>query len=223
VFGVLSPKLPDGVLLSADSGSGANWWARNLRIRRGMQATLSGNLATMLPGVPYAIAAKFAYPDRPSIGVIGDGAMQMLGMNELLTAAKHYREWPDRRLVFLVLNNEDLNQVTWEQRVLAGDPKFETSQKVPPMNYAAYAELIGLRGIRVERPEEIGPAWDQALAADRPVVIDAVVDPEEPPLPPHITFEQAVNFGKAMLREPSGVEIATGALKEKVEEFLPRR
>ncbi|HEX4212705.1 MAG TPA: thiamine pyrophosphate-requiring protein [Candidatus Dormibacteraeota bacterium] len=221
LFSAASRKLPDHAILAADSGSAANWYARNIRIRRGMKASLSGNLATMLPGVPYAIAAKFAYPDRPAIGMIGDGAMQMLGMNELLTVAKHYREWSDKRLIFLVLNNEDLNQVTWEQRVLAGDPKFETSQKVPPMNYAAFAESIGLRGIRVERPEEVGPAWDQALASDRPVVIDAVVDPDEPPLPPHITFEQATNFAKSIVREPHGVGIATDALKEKIGEVLP--
>jgi pyruvate dehydrogenase (quinone) len=223
LFTVLSRMLPDNAIITSDSGSAANWYARHLRIRRGMKASLSGNLATMLPGVPYAIAAKFAHPDRPAIACVGDGAMQMLGMNELLTAARHYREWSDRRLAFLVLNNEDLNQVTWEQRVLAGDPKFDASQRVPPMDYAAYAELVGLRGIRVERPEQVEPAWEEALHADRPVLIDAVVDPEEAPLPPHITFEQAINFARAMVREPSGLEVAADAVKEKVNELLPKR
>jgi pyruvate dehydrogenase (quinone) len=223
LFSVLSRKLPDNAILTSDSGSGTNWWARQIRVRRGMKASLSGNLATMLPAVPYAIAAKFAYPDRPAIACVGDGAMQMLDMNELLTVARHYREWADPRLVVLVLNNQDLNQVTWEQRVLAGDPKFELSQRVPEMNYAAYGELIGFRGIRVERPEAIEPAWEEALHANRPVLIDAVVDPEEPPLPPHITFEQARRFAEAMVREPSGVGIATDAIKEKVRELVPRR
>ena len=223
LFGTLSPRLPDDAIVTADSGSAANWYARNLRMRRGMQASLSGNLATMLCGVPYAIAAKFAHPDRPAIACVGDGAMQMLGMNELLTAARHYQEWQDPRLVFLVLNNGDLNQVTWEQRVLAGDPKFEASQSLPPMNFAAFADLVGLRGIRVDNPAQVEPAWDEALRADRPVVIDAVVDPEEAPLPPHITFEQAKKFADAMLHEPAGVGIAADAVKEKVGEFLPRR
>jgi pyruvate dehydrogenase (quinone) len=223
LFQVLSAKLPDDAILSSDSGSAANWYARHIRIRRGMKASLSGNLATMLPGVPYAVAAKFAYPERPSIAMVGDGAMQMLGMNELLTVGRYWKEWKDPRLIVLVLNNEDLNQVTWEQRVLAGDPKFEGSQRVPAFDFAAYAAQIGLKGIRVERPEQIAPAWDEALAADRPVVIDAVVDPEEAPLPPHITFEQAKNFMTSMLREPSGIGIATQAMKEKVGEMLPKR
>ncbi|MBO0701306.1 MAG: thiamine pyrophosphate-requiring protein [Candidatus Dormibacteraeota bacterium] len=223
LFQALSTRLPDNAIITSDSGSAANWYARHIKIRRGMKASLSGNLATMLPGVPYAIAAKFAYPDRCVVACVGDGAMQMLDMNELLTIARHYPHWADPRLVVLVLNNGDLNQVTWEQRVLAGDPKFEASQSVPPMNYAAFAEQLGLRGIRVERPEEIEPAWDEALRADRPVVIDAVTDPDEPPLPPHITFEQAKEFGTAILKEPGGMGLATATLKEKVQETVSRR
>jgi pyruvate dehydrogenase (quinone) len=223
LFHTLSPRLPADAIISSDSGSAANWYARHIRIRRGMKASLSGNLATMLPGVPYAIAAKFAFPDRPAFALVGDGAMQMLAMNELLTAAKYYRGWTDRRLVVLVLNNEDLNQVTWEQRVLAGDPKFEASQRIPPFDYAAFARTLGLKGIRVTRPEEIEPAWDEALASDRPVVVDAVVDPEEPPLPPHITFEQARKFGRSLLGEADRVGIARVAVKEKAREFIPGR
>jgi pyruvate dehydrogenase (quinone) len=223
LFHTLSPLLPDNAIITSDSGSAANWYARHVRIRRGMKASLSGNLATMLPGVPYAIAAKFVFPDRPAFALVGDGAMQMLGMNELLTVAKYHRRWTDRRLVVLVLNNEDLNQVTWEQRVLEGDPKFDASQRIPAFDYAAFARTLGLKGIRVSRPEEIQPAWDEALASDRPVVVDALVDPEEPPLPPHITLEQARKFARSLLHEPDRVEIAREALREKAREFIPGR
>jgi pyruvate dehydrogenase (quinone) len=224
LFQVLSPMLPDNCLISSDSGSAANWFARHLKIRRGMKATLSGNLATMLPGVPYAIAAKFAFPDRLAVATVGDGAMEMLAMNELLTALKFYKEWEDPRLLILVLNNQDLNQVTWEERVLAGDPKFEASQQIPYMDFARFAELIGLRGIRVDKTEQIEPAFKEALAADRPVVIDAIVDPNEPPLPPHITFKQAKMFASSLAKgEPDALEVATEAFKEKIDEFLPSR
>ncbi len=154
-------------------------------------ASLSGNLATMCPGVPYAIAAKFCHPDRPAIALVGDGAMQMLGMLGLITIAAHWREWEDPRLIICVLNNRDLNQVTWEQRVMVGDPKFITSQMVPEFPYAGYAELLGLKGIEVSDPEQMAQAWDEALDSDRPVVIDAHTDPNVAPLPPHITFDQA--------------------------------
>ena len=224
LFQTLSAHLPDNAIVSSDSGSAANWYARHIRIRRGMKASLSGNLATMLPGVPYAIAAKFAYPDRPAFALVGDGAMEMLDMNELLTAAKYYKDWSDPRLVVLVLNNADLNQVTWEQRVLEGDPKFEGSQDIPEMNFARFAELIGLRGLRVERPEQIEPAWEEAMRSDRPIVIDALVDPNEPPLPPHISFEQAKEFAKSILEgDPDRSAYVKAAVKEKVDEFLPGR
>ncbi|HVV81670.1 MAG TPA: thiamine pyrophosphate-requiring protein [Kofleriaceae bacterium] len=191
VFHELSPRLPDDVILTADSGSCANWWARDLQMRPGMMASLSGNLATMGPAIPYAAAAKFAFPDRPVVAAIGDGAMQMLGNNELLTIAAHYREWQDPRLVVIVLNNGDLNMVTWEQRVMTGIPKFETSQDLPTFPYARYAQLAGLDGIEVARPEQIGPALDRALAADRPTIVECHVDPAVAPLPPHITLEEA--------------------------------
>lgn len=167
-------------------------------------ASLSGNLATMGPGVPYALAAKFAHPDRVVIACVGDGAMQMIGNNELITIARHYPEWEDPRLIVLVLNNHDLNQVTWEQRVMQGDPKFDASQTLPSFRYAAYAELIGLRGILVDTPDRVAPAWDEALAADRPVVLEAVTDPEVPPLPPHIKFDQASKYLQAILKGDPG-------------------
>jgi pyruvate dehydrogenase (quinone) len=157
-------------------------------------ASLSGNLATMGPALPYAAAAKFAHPDRPVIAAIGDGAMQMLGNSTLITIAQHYKEWGDPRLVVVVLNNGDLNMVTWEQRVMAGVPKFPASQDVPDFPYARYAKLVGLDGIHVDRPEQIGPALDRALSADRPMVVEVRVDPEVPPLPPHITVEQATKL-----------------------------
>jgi pyruvate dehydrogenase (quinone) len=200
VFHELSPRLPDDVILAADSGSSANWWARDLKMKSSMKASLSGNLATMGPGVPYAIAAKFCWPDRPAIAMVGDGAMQMNGINGLITIAKYWRRWSDPRLIVGVLNNQDLNQVTWEQRVLEGDPAYEASQEIPELHFADYAERLGLAGIRVERPDDVAGAWDAALRADRPTVIDFVTDPSVPPLPPHITLEQARNFWKSMLR-----------------------
>jgi pyruvate dehydrogenase (quinone) len=203
VFSELSTRLPDNAIISSDSGSAANWFARDLKVRTGMKASLSGTLATMGPGVPYAIAAKFAHPDRVAIALVGDGAMQMNGSAELLTAAKYWQRWSDPRLIVLVVHNNDLNQVTWEQRAMEGDPRYDASQQIPDFPYASYAELIGLKGIRVDDPDAVGPAWDEALAADRPVVIDAITDPSVPPLPPHITFEQATNFARAVLHGDS--------------------
>ena len=224
VFWELSSRLPENCILSADSGSSANWFARDLKIRRGMKASLSGTLATMGPGVPYAIAAKFAFPDRVAIALVGDGAMQMSGNGELVTIAKYWERWSDPRLIVLVLNNRDLNQVTWEQRAVAGDAKFEAAQGLPDFPYARYADLIGLRGIRVETPDEIVPAWDAALSADRPVVIEALTDPDVPPLPPHITLEHAKALtGTLLKRDPGSRGIVRQTLRDKVEEFLPGR
>lgn len=198
VFWELSPRLPDNCIISCDSGSAANWYARDLKIRPGMMASLSGGLATMGPGVPYAIAAKFAYPERVAIALVGDGAMQMNGINELITIGKYWKRWPDPRLVVMVLNNRDLNQVTWEQRAMEGDPKFEASQDLPNFPYARFAELIGLQGLYVDRPEQLAGAWDQALSADRPVVMEVYTDPNVPPLPPHITLDQARAYTSAI-------------------------
>jgi pyruvate dehydrogenase (quinone) len=224
VFWELSPRLPDNCILTADSGSAANWFARDLKVRRGMMASLSGTLATMGPGVPYAIAAKFAHPDRVAIALVGDGAMQMNGLSELITIGKYWQRWSDPRLIVLVLNNRDLNQVTWEQRALEGDPKFEASQEIPDFPYARFAELVGLKGVRVDSPEKIGDAWDEVLGADRPAVLEAVTDPEVPPLPPHITFEQARHFVLSVARGDSGRRaMIEQSFKAKLKELLPGR
>jgi pyruvate dehydrogenase (quinone) len=222
VFHELSKRLPDQAILLADSGSATNWWARHLKLRRGMKTALSGTLATMCPAVPYAVAAKFAYPDRPVIACLGDGAFQMLGVNALIDVARYRERWSNQQLVILVLNNRDLNQVTWEQRVLAGDPKLDASQVLPDFPYARYAELIGLGGIRVDDPEQIGDAWDDALASDRPVLIEAVTDPEVPPLPPHIQFEQAKKLAQALPGDPARGEIISQSIKGKIKEFVDR-
>lgn len=222
VFWELSPLLPDKCILCADSGSSANWFARDLKIRPGMMASLSGTLATMGPGVPYAIAAKFAFPNRVVFGFVGDGAMQMNGTGELVTISKYWKQWKDPRLIILVLNNRDLNQVTWEQRVLSGDPKYEASQNLPEFPYAAHAEMLGLKGIRLDKPKAVVTAWQEALKADRPVVIDAHTDPEVPPLPPHITIKQARHFMGAMIHgDPERSQAIRQSFKDGIESFLP--
>ena len=214
----LSPRLPEGVILTSDSGSCANWYARDLKMRRGMMASLSGGLASMGAAVPYAIAAKFAHPERPVVALVGDGAMQMNNMAELITVAKYWQNWQDHRWVCCVFNNEDLNQVTWEQRVMEGDPKFNASQQIPNVPYHKFAELIGLQGIYVDRPEDVGPAWERALAADRPVVLEVKTDPEVPPLPPHLTFEQMMNFSEALVKgDPREGNIITETARQALE------
>ncbi|HEV2769019.1 MAG TPA: thiamine pyrophosphate-requiring protein [Solirubrobacteraceae bacterium] len=225
VFHELSPRLPDRCIVTADSGSSTNWWARNLKLRDGMDAILSGTLATMGPAVPYATAAKMTYPDRPVIACVGDGTMQMNGISELIDIARLWRDgqYSDPRLIVLVLNNHDLNQVTWEQRVQASDPKMEASQDLPDFPYAGYAELLGLKGIRVEEPGQVAAAWEEALSADRPVVFEAVTDPEFPPLPPHIKMEQAKKISRALMEgDENRGRVIKESLKQKVAEFTNR-
>src|SRR5690242_7955895 len=220
----LSPKLPERAIITSDSGSCANWFARDLKIRRGMMCSLSGGLASMGAAVPYAIAAKFAHPDRPVVALVGDGAMQMNNMSELITVAKYWREWSNRTWVVCVFNNQDLNQVTWEQRVMEGDPKFNASQQIPDVPYHRFAELIGLRGIYVDDPDQLARAWDDALRSERPTVLEVKTDPEVPPLPPHITLKQAKNFMSAILApDPSEGSMLMGAAKEVLSTVLPGR
>ena len=214
LFWECSPRLPDNAIISADSGTSANWFARAIRIRPGMKASLSGTLATMCPGVPYTTAAKFTHPDRVAVGFVGDGAMQMLGNAALITISKYWQHWSDPRCVIAVLNNGDLNQVTWEMRAMGGYPRLEETQKVPSFDYAAYAASLGLIGLRVEHPDQIAPAWDQAFAADRPVVIDCVCDATIPTLPPKITGEQRRNYFKTLMKgDPDEGAIIKNAFK----------
>ncbi|MGQ0482502.1 MAG: thiamine pyrophosphate-requiring protein [Pseudonocardia sp.] len=224
LFAELSPRLPDDAIVTADSGSAANWYARNLRFRGNMRGSLSGNLATMGPAVPYAIGAKFAHPDRPVIAFAGDGAMQMNGLAELITIKRYWEQWADPRLVIAVLHNNDLNQVTWEMRAMSGAPKFVESQTLPDVDYAAFAASLGLDAVTVQKPEEIGPAWDRALSAGRPCVLDVHCDPNVPPIPPHAQFGQMTATAKAMLAgdEDRWGVLATG-IKTKLQEFLPHR
>lgn len=223
VFWELSPKLPSNCILTSDSGSASNWFARHLKVSETMMASLSGNLASMCPSVPYAIAAKFAHPERPVIALVGDGAMQMLGNNGLITIAKYWKQWADPRLVIMILNNQDLNQVTWEQRVMVGDPKFEVSQNIPDFPYAEYAEMLGLMGIKTDDPETLADNWDKVLSADRPAVLEVMVDPSVPPLPPHINFEQAVNYSKALMKgDPEQFDMIKQTFKDALEEVVPQ-
>ncbi|MCA8024324.1 thiamine pyrophosphate-requiring protein [Burkholderia cepacia] len=221
-FTELSPRLPDDVILTSDSGSCANWYARDLMIRRGMMGSLSGGLASMGAAVPYAIAAKFAHPVRPVIAMVGDGAMQMNNMAELITVAKYWRQWPDPRWICMVLNNEDLNQVTWEQRVMEGDPKFDASQQIPNVPYYRFATLLGLKGIYVDDPEQLGAAWDEALASDRPVVLEVKSDPEVPPLPPHVTLQQAKHFAETLVKgDTRETGVIVGTARQVLSAVLP--
>ncbi|WP_434676487.1 thiamine pyrophosphate-requiring protein [Pseudomonas sp. D3-10] len=218
----LSPRLPDRAVITCDSGSCANWYARDVQIRRGMMCSLSGGLASMGAAVPYAIAAKFCHPDRPVIALVGDGAMQMNNMAELITVAKYWRTWTNTTWICAVFNNQDLNQVTWEQRVMEGDPKFEASQDIPDVPYHLFAESIGLKGILVDQESDVASAWDQAFAAERPVVIEFRTDPDVPPLPPHIKLEQAKKFASTLLQgDPNEHGIVVETAKQVLGALLP--
>jgi pyruvate dehydrogenase (quinone) len=224
VFWELSPRLPDGCIITGDAGSSTSWFARDLRMRTGMRASLSGTLATMGSAVPYAVAAKFAHPDRAVVAIAGDGAMQMNGMNELLTIGKYWRRWDDPRLVVLVLHNNDLNMVTWEMRATQCDPKFEASQDIPDFDDARFAELCGLRGLRVEQEADVGPAIEDAFAATRPTLIDAVVSPHVPPLPPHVEWKQARAVMSAIMAgDPDAAEVVRATARQDLLKWLPGR
>jgi pyruvate dehydrogenase (quinone) len=218
----LSSRIPDNAIVTSDSGSAANWYARTLKLRGNMRGSLSGTLATMGPGVPYAIGAKFAHPDRPAIALVGDGAMQMNGLAELITIARYRDRWSDPRLVVCVLHNNDLNQVTWELRAMSGAPKFEESQVLPDIDYAGVARSFGLGGITVTDPDRLGAAWDEALSADGPVLLDVHCDPNVPPIPPHATFEQVKAAAESVLKgDPDAFALVTEGIKTKLQEFIP--
>jgi pyruvate dehydrogenase (quinone) len=218
----LSPRVPANAIVTSDSGSVANWYARDLKVKRGMMCSLSGGLASMGAAVPYAIAAKFAYPERPVIALVGDGAMQMNNMAELITVAKYWKQWSNPSWICMVLNNQDLNQVTWEQRVMEGDPKFEASQDIPSVPYHKFAEMIGLKGFYVDDAERMAAVWDEALAADRPVVIEVKADPNVPPLPPHITLQQAKAFATTLMKgDPNQGNVIVDTAKQVLGAVLP--
>jgi len=221
VFWELSPRLPDQAIITADSGSVANWYARDLKMRRGMKGSLSGSLASLGAGTPYAMAAKMAFPERTVIACMGDGAMQMNGLNVMITISKYWRQWSNPHLIVLVLNNRDLNQVTWEERVQLGAGKTESTQSIPDFPYHKYAELIGLKGIFVDDPDRVGAAWDEALAADRPVILEAYTDPNVPPLPPHITLKDAAHFMSMMASEPELGSVLKNSAKELLATVMP--
>ncbi|TCK84205.1 thiamine pyrophosphate-requiring protein [Paraburkholderia sp. BL9I2N2] len=218
----LSKRIPSNAIVTSDSGSVANWYARDLQVQRGMMCSLSGGLASMGAAVPYAIAAKFAYPERPVIALVGDGAMQMNNMAELITVSKYWQRWSDPRWICMVLNNQDLNQVTWEQRAMEGDPKFEASQDIPSVPYHKFAELIGLKGIYVDDAGKMGVAWDEALAANQPVVIEVKADPNIAPLPPHITLAQAKAFATTLMKgDPDEGNVIVETAKQVLGAVLP--
>ena len=224
VFHELSPRLPSDAILASDSGSSANWYARHIKMRDDIRGSLSGTLATMGPGVPYVIGAKFGHPGRVCIALVGDGAMQMNGINELITISKYWREWADPRLIVAILHNDDLNQVTWEMRAMEGAPQFLPSQHLPDFPYADYASSLGLMGIKVDQPEGIGSAWDRALSADRPAVLEFVTDPAVPPIPPHATLEQIENSASAIIHGDSDRwDVVREGVKLKMQEYLPGR
>ena len=218
----MSPRLPDNAIVTSDSGSCANWYARDYRVKRGQMASLSGGLASMGAAVPYAIAAKFAHPERPVIALVGDGAMQMSNLAELITIEKYRSQWSDPRLVVCVFNNEDLNEVTWEQRVMNGNPRFDASQDIPDVRYSAFADMIGLKGIYVDDPELLGSAWDAALSADRPTVLEVKTDREIAPLPPHISLTQAKAFISSVAREKGAGHVLRDTAKQVLSKFFEK-
>jgi pyruvate dehydrogenase (quinone) len=214
VFQELSPLLPDGALLTADSGTAANWWARHIVFRDGMKAAISGTLATMGCAVPYAVGAKFAHPDRTVVAAVGDGAMQMIGINALVDVAHYADRFENPQTIVLVLNNGDLNEVTWEQRAMAGDPRFDVSQSLPAFPYARYAELLGMKALRVDAPDDVKPAWEEALAHRGPVLYEAITDPNMPPMPPQLRFETVKNMTRAFVRgDPAARDIMRHAAR----------
>lgn len=218
----LSPLLGRDAIITSDSGSCANWYARDLRVQRGQMMSLSGGLASMGAAVPYAIAAKFAHSERPVVALVGDGAMQMNNMAELITVAKYWRQWKDPRWIVCVFNNQDLNQVTWEQRVMEGNPKFEASQSIPDVPYHRFGELIGLKGIYCADADKVGEAWREALASDRPVVLEFKTDPEVPPLPSHITLDQAKAMMSTIVKgDPNEGSMLGGIARQVLSSILP--
>jgi pyruvate dehydrogenase (quinone) len=207
-FHELNARLPDDVIVTADAGTTADWYGHHVRLGRGMRGDLSGRLATMLAAMPYAMAAKFAFPDRPVVCTIGDGAFQMLGMNELITLKKYGKQWANKQFVILVMHNDDLAQVSWEMRTEDANPLWRAAQDVESIDYAGFAQLLGFRGVRVDSDDEVAAAMDAAFAHDGVTVIDAIVSRHVPPLPPHISADYAKNVGLALAKgDPFTAEV----------------
>jgi pyruvate dehydrogenase (quinone) len=215
VVHALNEHLPADARVAVDVGSSTYWYAKHLRLPPGVPAHVSGYLACMGCAMPYGIAAKLDAPQRPVVALIGDGAMQMNGLLELITVAHRWQQWEDPRFVVLVLHNRDLSEVSWEQREMEGDPRFPDSQSVPDFPYADYAELLGLQGIRVTTSAEAPDAWRAAFRADRPTVIEAVIDAAVPLLPPNMPDEKAGKVFDAVSQEPGG-----GVVRERIEQHL---
>jgi pyruvate dehydrogenase (quinone) len=222
VYAELNKRLPAGAIVTADAGTSADWYGHYIRLHDGMLGDLSGRLATMIAAMPYAEAAKFAYPDRTVVCTIGDGAFQMLGMNELITIKKYLSRWSDPTFIVLVLHNDDLTQVSWEMRTEDANPVWETAQAVESVDYAGWARLLGFNGITVTDDDDVAAAWDAAFAHRGVTVIDAHTSKNVPPLPPHITAEFAKNTAFALLKgDPAGLGVikdsATSLVTEGVE------
>jgi pyruvate dehydrogenase (quinone) len=211
--GLMDEVAADDAILTCDSGTVATWAARYWTIRGGREFYLSGNLATMAPGLPYAIAMQHAYPDRQVIAYIGDGAFAML-MAEFHTAA-----WHRLPIKVVVNNNTSLGQILWEQMVL-GYPEYGVRYGDPQPDYAGWARGCGGYGARVENPRDLPDALRGALDHPGPALLDVAVDPDEPPMPGKVTYEQAKNFGLAFLRgQPHRTSIATTLFADRIEEF----
>jgi pyruvate dehydrogenase (quinone) len=223
VFHELNARLPENAIVTCDAGTTADWYGHHIGLRRGMRGDLSGRLATMLAAMPYATAAKFAYPDRSVICTIGDGAFQMLGMNELITVKKYLGRWSNKQLIVVIMHNDDLGQVSWEMRTEDGNPLWRGSQDVETMDYAGFGRLLGFRGIAVTTDDDVEAAIEAAFAFDGVTVIDAHVSRNVPPLPPHITAEYAINTAKSLLKgDPVGVDVIKDSAKAMAAEGVDR-
>lgn len=223
VFHELNKRLPPRAVVTCDAGTTADWYGHHIRLREGMLGDLSGRLATMLAAMPYATAAKFAYPDRSVVCTIGDGAFQMLGMNELITVKKYLDRWENPQLIVVVMHNDDLTQVSWEMRTEDGNPVWETAQDVESVDFAGWAQLLGFQGIAVHRDEDVVPALDRAFAHRGVTLIDAYVSRNVPPLPAKVTAEYAVNTVKALVKgDPQEGHVIADTAKAVVTEGVSR-
>jgi pyruvate dehydrogenase (quinone)/pyruvate oxidase len=209
----LGQRLRDDAIVACDSGTITTWWARHIPARRGQMHSLSGSLASMANALPYAIAAQIAYPERQVVAFVGDGGFAML-MAEFATCVKYRLP-----VKIVIVNNNTLGQIKWEQMVFLGNPEYGV--ELQPIDFAAFAVACGGTGFTVEDPAECGRVLDQALATPGPVIVQAVVDPFEPPLPAKITLEQAKNFAKSLVRgEPNREKIALTVLGDRVRELV---